>query len=314
MTNTATQLVFAFVTCLILVAPAFCQKPEIVGMSIACSNDRVYTWYSDSTVSIGNSENLSAYEPPHNYSLPFGKTPEDIVEIGIAKNDHVYTWYKDKTVSSGTSTDLDKHQPRHPYRLARFESSTLGVVGIDIACSNDHVYVWYASGYMSAGTSEDLDKYISLPPRHFIVAATENIRSIVGMGISRNDQVYTWYRDLKVSAGSSTSLAMQRKPYEYILGPGPCDISADAPKLNGRTVFGVGIRGPDCRTLGVVIVRIKSAGTVPRILSEKRATGGNFEVPITFQCSGNGQLTLFTEIQNRERTVKSANSTINDCF
>ena len=79
---------------------------RIVGISIACSNDHVYTWYSDRTVSVGTSENLAAYQPPHPYSLPFGKTPDDIVEIGIAGNDHVYTWYRDSTVSSGTSTDL----------------------------------------------------------------------------------------------------------------------------------------------------------------------------------------------------------------
>src|SRR6185503_5867514 len=80
------------------------QAPEqIVAMSIACSNDHVYTWYDDGNVTIGNSETLDAYrpyEPPHRYSLPEGKTRADIVGMGIAGNDHVYTWYVDGTVSS----------------------------------------------------------------------------------------------------------------------------------------------------------------------------------------------------------------------
>ena len=95
---------------------------DIVGISIACSTDHVYTWYQGSgypNVIIGTSSYLGAYqpyEPPHPFSLPPGRRPGDIIGIGIAGNDHVYAWYRDGTVSSGTSTQLDKY--RTPYRYA----------------------------------------------------------------------------------------------------------------------------------------------------------------------------------------------------
>lgn len=302
---------------------AFGQS-TIVGMSIACSNDHVYTWYSDRTVSVGTSENLAAYQPPHPYSLPFGKTPDDIVEIGIAGDDHVYTWYRDSTVSSGTSIDLDKYQPRHPYRLSKGKSPR-DVVGIDIACSNDHVYVWYQVGGLgfgqrSSGTSDELDKYDdlgkSLSLRKFFLPNSKRPYNIVGMGIAGNDHVYTWYSDGTVSSGTSESLSKYREPYDYVLGPGPCDISADPPKLNGRVVFGVGIRGPSCKASAEMVVRLRAfdAAGNSRLLVEKRLSGTNFELPITHGCTGNGQLTLQTEVQSQGRIVRSSNIAISNCF
>lgn len=300
----------AFVT-LLAQTTSYGQR-KIVGISIACSNDHVYTWYSDKTVSVGTSENLAAYEPPHPYSLPFGKTPEDIVEIGIAGNDRVYTWYRDSTVSVGTSTDLDKYQPRHPYRLESGLRSPGSVVGIDIACSNDHVYVWYFDNKVSSGTSDDLDKYSS---SHLYSVPGFTPRSIVGIGIARNDHVYAWY-DRKVSSGTSEDLDRYRGPYEYVFGPGPCDISADPPKLNGRVVSSVGIRGPECKSSAEIVVRLIAVnpGGPNKILNGKRLSGSNFELPITYSCTGNRQSSVVTEVESQGRIVKSKESLILNCF
>ena len=306
---------FLFLLITILAGNAYGQA-KIVGISIACSNDHVYTWYSDHTVSVGTSENLSAYQAPHQYSLPFGKTPEDIVEIGIASNDHVYTWYHDSTVSSGTSTDLDKYQPRHPFTQSRLKSiasssGIAGIVGIDIACSDDHVYVWYQDGTVTSGTSDDLGKYRD-SYRYFFSPFPS---SILGIGIARNDHVYAWFADKTATSGTSEDLRKYRNFYKYVFGPGPCDISADPPKIAGHTVFGVGIRGPTCQSTAEVLVRLRAVDADPqhRILIEKRLTGTNFELPVTYACTGNRQQTLWTEVESLGRVVKSVNTTI-ACF
>ena len=291
-------------------------QTNIVGMSIACSNDHVYTWYSDRTVSEGTSENLAAYEAPHFYSLPFGKTPDDIVEIGIAGNDHVYAWYRDGTLSSGTTTELGKYQPRHPYRLPQGHSPN-NIVGIDIACSNDHVYVWY-SGFqarVSSGTSDDLDKYQQ--PSHFSTAASKSPGSIVGIGIAGNDHVYAWYNDGKASSGTSSDLQKYRFQYEYVRGPGPCDVSADPPTINGRVVSSVGIRGPECKSSAEIVVRL--AKIVPGIsngitLASKQSTGTNFELPVSYECrSTAGEIKVVTEVFTKGRRVRSSERIISNC-
>ena len=70
-------------------------------MGIAGSNDHIYVWYKDGTVSSGSSRDLDKYKAPYAYTLPKGKSPQDIVGMGIAgSNDHIYVWYK---VSSGSS-------------------------------------------------------------------------------------------------------------------------------------------------------------------------------------------------------------------
>jgi hypothetical protein len=307
----ATTRLFVFL--LTISAGGVCYgQPNIVGMSIACSNDKVYTWYSDSTVTVGTSENLAAYEAPHQYTLPFGKTPADIVEIGIASTDHVYVWFNDRTVSSGTSTDLDKYQPRHPYRIDKTKLPSQ-IVGIDIACSDDRVYTWY-DDRIGIGTSDDLDKYTQGPgiPSGYFPNPRE--RSYVGIGIAKNDHVYAWFSNFKVSSGHSKNLTHYRQPYDYVRGPAPCDISADTPKLKGRTVFGVGIRGPSCQSSAEIVVRLISVGAVPGVLLEKRVSGSNFEVPLNYQCKGKNRLTVLTEVEVQGRVVRSAPFGVDECF
>jgi len=90
---------------------------KIVGIAIAGSNDHVYTWFDDNKVRSGSSSRFGIYRHSYRYSLPAGKSPNDIVGMGIAgSNDHCYAWYKDGTVSSGSSSDIDKY--RKPYEYA----------------------------------------------------------------------------------------------------------------------------------------------------------------------------------------------------
>lgn len=305
--------VLASLSLCIISSSAAIGQAKIVEMSIACSNDHVYTWYSDRTISVGTSENLAAYEPPHSYSLPFGKTPDDIVGIGIAGDDRVYTWYSDSTVSVGTSTDLDKYQPRHPYRAA-FQQSSGSILAMDIACSNDHVYAWYRTGSVSSGTSVDLDKYNH--GSRFVTGSTASITIVRGIGIAHDDHVYVWYSNGAVSSGTSEDFVTYRRPYEYIVGPGPCDISVDAPKLNGRVISFVGIRGPECKSSAEIIVRLLEIipGLPDLNLFESRRTGTNFEQPITYKCRGQQQQKIVTEISSKGRHVRSAEVTIPNCF
>jgi len=304
-----------FTVALLLAANTAYGQGSTVGMSIACSNDRVYTWYADSTVSVGNSENLAAHQPPHAYFLPRGKRPDDIIGIGIAGNDHVYAWYRDGTVTSGTSIDLDQYRAPYSYTLAPGKKPD-DVVGIDIACSNDRVYVWYRDGTASSGTSDDLDKY--RPPYRYSVAPGKTSNDIVGLGIAKNDHVYAWYSDRKASSGTSDDLDKYRPLYSYVLDRGACDIYANPPGINrpDRVVFGIGSRGPSCESTAEIVVRLRAidSNANRKTLVEKRGTGTNLEVPVKYACTGNGGLILFVEVESQGRTVKSPNTSIAYCF
>jgi hypothetical protein len=304
-----------FTVALLLAANTAYGQGSTLGMSIACSNDHVFTWYGDRTVSVGTSENLGAYQPPHAYFLPPGKRPEDIVGIGIAGNDHVYAWYRDNTVSSGTSIDLDQYRAPYRYTLAPGKTPN-DVVGIDIACSNDHVYVWYRDGTVSSGTSDHLDKYSA--PHRYSLAPGKSPNDLVGMGIAGNDHVYAWYRDRTVSSGTSDDLDKYRPLYSYVLDRGSCDIYANSPAINrpDRMVYAIGSRGPSCESRADIVVRLRAIDPDAnrKTLAEKRGTGTNLEVPVKYACTGNGGLILFVEVESQGRTVKSPNTSIAYCF
>ncbi len=163
----------------------------IAGIRDQVENDPRYR--EGNLVSAGTSWDLDAYRPLFNYRLPVGKTPADIVGMGIAgSNDHVYIWYVDGTVSSGTSWDLDAYRSPYQYSLPPGKTPK-DIVGMGIAGSNDHVYVWYTDGMVSSGTSRDLDNYrplykYSLPPGR-------TSSDLTGLGIvGSNDFAFAWYR------------------------------------------------------------------------------------------------------------------------
>jgi len=311
--HVATAAVFVFAV--LFPASVALGQGSTTGMGIACSNDHVYTWYADRSVSVGTSENLAAYQPPHVYLLPSGKSPDNIIGMGIAGNDHVYTWYDDGTVSSGTSIDLDEY--RAPYRYSLPPGKTpADVIGIDIACSNDHVYVWYRDGTVSSGTSDDLDKYLA--PYRYSLPPGKSSTDVVEMGIAGNDHVYCWYRDRTASSGTSDHLDKYRASYAYVLNRDSCDIYADPPAINrpDRIAYALGSRGPSCESTADIVVRLRALDPdgKRKTLVEKRGSGTNFEVTVKYSCTGNGGLILFSEVESAGRTVKSANVSAPYCF
>lgn len=286
-----------------------------VGISIACSNDHVYAWFADRNVASGTSSNFGSYQPPHVYSLPAGKTPADIVGVGIAGNDHVYAWYRDGTASSGTSTDLGHYRAPYHYSLPAGKT-TADIAGIDIACSNDHVYAWYKDGKASSGTSDDLGKYralyaYSLPPG-------KTPADILEMGIAGNDHVYAWYRDRTATSGTSDHLDQYRAPYSYVLGLGPCGITAGTPQLNtvDHVIFAVVNRGPSCETSATMKVSLKRDVSFwfDPTLASKTMTLTNGDVPIQYRCSGTatGQ-NVYVEVESDGTKTQSSRAAIQFC-
>ena len=187
---------------------------EIVGIDIA-SDNHVYAWYSDGSVSSGSDLDFDIYRTLYKYALPGQKSLADIVGMGIAcSDDHVYTWYTDGQVSAGTSSDLDKYRPLYSYTLPNGKSPG-DILGISNA-SDDHVYAWYTDGTVSAGTSWDLGEYRE--PYPYTVASGKSIDDIVEIGIAcNNDNVYAWYKDGTVSIGTSWDLDYVHEPYLYFL-------------------------------------------------------------------------------------------------
>jgi hypothetical protein len=115
------------------------KKPEnIVGIDdldpfsdIAPFSNIVY--YSDGTGSIGggvtNRERIGDDEATSasfelsskttfEYTLPSGKTSDDIVEVAVDKNDHAFAFYDDGTFSEGTIYDLDAYQGPELFALS----------------------------------------------------------------------------------------------------------------------------------------------------------------------------------------------------
>ncbi|XXY53236.1 serine hydrolase [Sorangium sp. So ce269] len=166
---------------------------DIVGLAIATSNDHVYAWFADGTVSSGYSKDLDHYTAPVPYTLPGGRVPKDILGTGIASNARTYTWFRDGTVSAGHSTNLGAYGAPVAFTVAAGETLD-DLVGIDFA-SDDRVYAWYRDGKRSIGTLTDLDAHqaavaFTLPP-------DRKTRHIVETAIASNDKVYTWFQDME---------------------------------------------------------------------------------------------------------------------
>jgi CubicO group peptidase (beta-lactamase class C family) len=88
---------------------------NVVGIAIAKSNNHVYVWYDDGTMSSGTSLDFTRYISPRPYSLSASRY--GIRGMGIAANDHVYTWHKNGKAQSGTSQDLDRYIQPYDYSL-----------------------------------------------------------------------------------------------------------------------------------------------------------------------------------------------------
>lgn len=123
---------------------------HIVGIGIAKSNDHVYIWYEDGTVSSGTSMDFDHYFKPKRYETAGGSggTSYNIRGIGIAKNDHVYAWYINGKASSGTSTKLYQYRNAYPYSFPAFRTNKWSKWYREITIQNllDHTAGFTRSG------------------------------------------------------------------------------------------------------------------------------------------------------------------------
>lgn len=95
------------------------------------------------TVSAGSSEDLDRYRRQYTYALPPGKTPDDVVGMGIdGDNNYTFVWFRDGTVSAGSSDDLDKYRRLYRYSLPPGRTSDQ-IIGMAIDGSNNYTFVWF---------------------------------------------------------------------------------------------------------------------------------------------------------------------------
>ncbi|MEO1240902.1 MAG: serine hydrolase domain-containing protein [Pseudomonadota bacterium] len=89
---------------------------NVVGIAIAKSNDHVYVWYDDGTLSSGTSRDFTRYfvdryyVPARNWGWRYNTRA-----IAIAANDRVYAWYSDGKASSGKSNDFELYRSVYNY-------------------------------------------------------------------------------------------------------------------------------------------------------------------------------------------------------
>lgn len=154
--------------------------------------DSVYYWTRSGTCSSGTFTNSTAYRSAYPYSLPSGKTPNDVVAVGIASNNNCYFWYSDGTVSIGTSDNATAYSAPVSYTLPSGETPTK-ILAMSFAKQGSHnVYTWYKDGTATVGTYTNLSSIRS--NYTYTPDSGKNISDIVGIGIAgSNDHTYVWY-------------------------------------------------------------------------------------------------------------------------
>lgn len=94
---------------------------HIVAIAIAKSDDKVYVWYEDNTVSCGNSTDFGAHYGPRKMQVIKAGTGYDgnakLRGVGINKDDQVYYWYSNGNTSAGSSTERGKHVRPRKYHI-----------------------------------------------------------------------------------------------------------------------------------------------------------------------------------------------------
>jgi hypothetical protein len=163
--------------------------------------DSVYYWSKSGTVSSGTFTNSTAYRGPIAYTLPAGKTPNDVVAIAIASNNHCYYWYSDGTVSVGYSNNATAYSAPVSYTCAPGQTPTT-ILAISIAKTSNNVYTWYKNGTATVGSATNLASIRSAYT--YTPASGKLISDIVGIGIAgSNDHTWAWYNDGTTKAVSS---------------------------------------------------------------------------------------------------------------
>jgi len=163
--------------------------------------DSVYYWTKSGTVSSGTFTNSTAYRTPVSYSLPTGKTPNDVIAIAIASNNYCYYWYSNGTVSVGYTNNATAHSLPVAFTCAPGETPTT-ILAISIAKTSNNVYTWYKDGTATVGTYTNLASIRSAYP--FSVASGKLVSDVVGIGIAgSNDHTWVWYNDGTTKSVSS---------------------------------------------------------------------------------------------------------------
>lgn len=205
------------------------RHTPIIDLAINKSENRVFAWYTNGTVSSGSSTDLDSHSAPKKFTLPDGKKLIDIRAIAFSIIGKVYVWYDDGTLSIGSPTDLDLYRKPGEKKEVSLPSgkSMLEIVGIGIAKSNDHVYIWYDDGTVSSGTSTDFDKHFKPKPFQTAPGSGGTSYDIRGMDIAANDRVYAWFSNGTVSSGTSTKLHQYQMPVAYKKIPFPASGTPD---------------------------------------------------------------------------------------
>lgn len=127
---------------------------NIVGMAIAKSSGRVYTWFDNGTVSVGTATDLDAHEAPKPYQLPPGIASYHVRGMAISQDDNVYGWYSNAKASCGSSTHLASRIPLYDYEYivpSPGASHDLGTWFNDITAR--HLYD-HRAGFTRSGDAE----------------------------------------------------------------------------------------------------------------------------------------------------------------
>jgi CubicO group peptidase (beta-lactamase class C family) len=192
------------------------HKP-LVGFAISPTNS-VHGWYENQTVSWGNSTDLDATSGPAvAFTMPAGKTTNDILGMAMSSTGDVYTWYRDGTYSIGTRTDLDSISVSLPWVPAAGISVT-EVLGIAIRKSDNRVFAWYADGTYSAGGFGDFDS--SSARANYSPAAGKTIYDLRDADLDSTGVIYFHYGN-SASSGSAADMDSTAALYSSTLASAP---------------------------------------------------------------------------------------------
>jgi hypothetical protein len=184
----------------------------VADMAIDGTNNLVFAWYLDGTVSAGSSRDLSSKREPQGYKLPDGKTARDIVGMGIdGTNNLVFAWYRDGTVSAGSSRDLTSKRKPTPYKLPGGKTPNdivgMAIDGLVFDKPAQRLFDLVGEAFKLAGKDDKENDSASS------AESAMKIKDALSGFIT--ELVFAWYKDGTVSAGSSTDLLKLRPPYSY---------------------------------------------------------------------------------------------------
>lgn len=189
---------------------------NIVALATAQDTGHVYAWYSNNTCSSGTSENLIQYQKPYSYTLAYGKTPNDVVDIIVYDkiNSSSVAYYLDGTFSSGNSDNLDRSRQSGRYILPQGKTPR-DIVGMGANFQNRRleIYTWYRDGTVSIGDNVNLAGFST--PAPYTLPQGKRPSDIIAMAVAQNGDCYAWYNDGTVSAGVFDNLESKRRPYSF---------------------------------------------------------------------------------------------------